>query len=203
MSCGCTSPKIKVTRPAALLYVLRAVDGDFGEVLQAVEGVLRDFLFMLANLFHADARQVIDGDAKADGFGDIRCSRLEFIRQIVVLRVVEPHFLDHFSSAHERRHCFENRPPAIQNSAGRRTAHLMAAEYKKITIDGLDIHRHVRDALRAINENHRALLVGRISDQADRVDRAENVGLLCDRHEFRAIGDEAVEIVKPQRAFIV
>src|ERR1035437_2196513 len=50
----------KSDQAAALLDVLWTVDRDFGEVLQAIEGVLRNFLLMLPDLLHADAREIIN-----------------------------------------------------------------------------------------------------------------------------------------------
>ena len=79
--------------------------------------VMLGFLSAVENLVHADAREVIDRDAEADGFGDVGRARLEFVGQIVVLRVIEPDFLDHFAAAHERRHRFEKLLPAVQHAA--------------------------------------------------------------------------------------
>ena len=187
---------------AAFLHVARTVNGDLGKFLQSVEGVLRDLLLVLANLFHADACQVINGDAKTDRFGDVGRAGLEFVRQIVVDGVVEPDFLDHFATTHERRHGFQERAFAVENAAGGRAAHLVAAEHEEVGVERLYVHAHVRNALRAIDEHQRALLVGGVSDLADGIDRAEDVGLLRDRDQLGAAGEKGVQVPKIQCALI-
>ena len=64
---------------AAFFHVERAVEDDLDEVLEAVDGVLGDLLFVLADFVQADALQVIDRDAEADGFGDVGSAGLKFV----------------------------------------------------------------------------------------------------------------------------
>ena len=132
--------------------------------------------------------------------GDVGRARLEFVGQIVVFRVIEPHFRiispPPMNGGIASSRCLL----AVQHAAGGRAAHLVSAEHEEIRIERLHVHGHVRDALRAVHEHDRAFLVRRVGNLADRIDRAEDVRALRDGDELRAVGDEFVEIVEPQRA---
>ena len=82
---------------------------------------------------------------------------------------------DHVAAGHERRHRLEQLAASPQRPRAGGPEHLVAAEDVEVGADLLDVDRHVRDRLRAVDQDQRAGRVGHLGHLADGVDRSEHV----------------------------
>ena len=74
----------------------------------------------------------------------------------------------------------------------------MAAERVEVAADRLDVDRHVRHGLGAVDQHERAGRVGHLGHLADRVDRAERVRDVGERDELRLEPEQHLEHVEAQ-----
>ena len=118
------------------------------------------------------ARQVLGRDAEADRVADGRGARLELPGDVVEVAPAEVDLADHLAAGQERRHRLEQLAPRPQRAGAHRAEHLVAAERVEVGAERLDVDRHVRDGLGAIDQHERAGGVGHLDHLADRVDRA-------------------------------
>ena len=124
------------------------------------ERVLEELAFVVADAAHAELPEVVGGDAQADRGGDVRRAGLELPGDLVPVGPPEVDLADHLPAGQERRHRLEQLPARPQGAGAGRTQHLVAGEDVEVGVDRLDVDRHVRHGLRAIDEDERAGLVG-------------------------------------------
>src|SRR6476646_7963434 len=106
---------------------------------------------------------------------DGRRPRLELPGDVVEVAPPEVDLADHLAAGQEGRHRLEQLAPSPQRPRAHRAEHLVAAEHADIGAELLAVDPHVRDRLRAIDEDQRARLVGELDHVADLVDRAQRV----------------------------
>ena len=171
-------------------------------VTQGLERILGEICLVLSDLVHANTVQIIDRDPQADGPGHVRRASLELERDVVPLRRPEVDLTNHLAPAHEGLHLLQAVLLAVQDPDARWPEHLVAAEGEEVTIDLLDIDRHVGNALRRIDDADRTNLVRALRDLLDRIDRAEDVRAVRDGNDLRPLRDQLVVIFHPQGAVV-
>ena len=78
----------------------------------------------------------------------------------------------------------------------------MAAERVEVRAELLDVDRHVRHGLGAVDQHERTGRVGHLDHLADRVDRPERVRDVGERHELRLQAEQHLEDVEPEDAVV-
>ena len=78
----------------------------------------------------------------------------------------------------------------------------MAAERVEVGAERLDVDRHVRHGLGAVDEHERAGRVGHLDHLADRVDGAERVRDVGERDELRLEPEQHLEDVEAEDAVV-
>ena len=153
---------------------------------------------MLADGVHADGGQVVGGDAQPDGVADGRGPRLELPGDLVEVAPPEMDLADHLATGEERRHRFEQLAPRPQRPGAHRPEHLVAAERVEVGPERLDVDRHVRHGLGAVDEDEGTGRVGHVDHVADRVDRPERVRDVGEGDQLRAQAEQHLEHVEPE-----
>ena len=74
---------------------------------------------MTGDGLHADAVEIIDGRAQADGRDDGRRAGLELGRQVARLEAVQEHAADHAPAAQEGRHGLQQLALAVEHAYAR------------------------------------------------------------------------------------
>ena len=113
---------------------------------------MRQFLVVPPDVFTTDGVEIIHGGVEADGAGDVRSAGLEPMRRVLVLGLVVADAQDHFTAALIGRHGVEHFRASPQHADAGGPANFMAGEGEEITAEGLNIHRQMPGALRAIHE---------------------------------------------------
>ena len=153
---------------------------------------------MLADGIHPEGRQVVRGDTEADRVADGRRARLELPGDLVEVAAPEVDLADHLAAGQEGRHRLEQLAPRPQRARAHRAQHLVAAERVEVGAERLDVDRHVRHGLGAVDEDERAGRVGHLDHLADRVDRAERVRYVGERDELRLEPQQHLEDVEAE-----
>ncbi len=155
-----------------------------------------------ADGLHADAVEIIDGRAQADGGTIGRRAGLELGRQVARLEAVQQHAADHAPAAQERRHRLQQLPLAVEHADARGPQHLVPAEGQEIAVQGLHVGLLVRHALGPVDQHHGPGLVGAADDLGHRVDRAQHVGDAVTATSFVRSAQQRVERVELQQAVV-
>src|SRR5713226_3310620 len=184
------------------LDVTRAVDLDLGHLAQGAERVGGELLLVLTDGLHADAPQVVDGYTQADHVGHVGRASLEFPGQLVPGGVIQPDLADHVAAAHERWHGFQELDLAVQEAAAGGSQHLVAGGGQEVAVQVLHVHRHVRHALGAVQQDDGAGGMRQPGQLFNGVDGAEHVGHVADGHQLGAIGDEPPALFHIQGAVV-
>ena len=111
---------------------------------------------------HADRRQVVRRDAEPDRVADGRRARLELPGDVVEVAPPEVDLADHLATGQERRHRLEQLAPRPERAGAHRRQHLVAAERVEVGAERLDVDRHVRDGLGAVDQHERARRMGHL-----------------------------------------
>ena len=153
---------------------------------------------MRAHAVHAERVEVVDRGAEPDRLGGRRGARLELVGQLVPGRVLALDARDHVAAAEERAHRAQELAPPVQQ-ADRRAERLVAGPGVEV---GVDLARGPRaSAARPASrrQRHGAGRPRAARDLGHRVDRAEHVRDVRDRHELHApLGEHRVELVERQ-----
>ena len=151
---------------------------------------------MLADGVHPERRQVVHRDTEPDRVADGRRPRLELPGDVVEVAPPEVDLADHLAAGQERRHRLEQLAPRPQRARAHRAEHLVAAEHVEVGTERLDVDRHVRHGLGAIDQDERAGRVGHLDHLADRVDRAQRVRHVGERDQLRLEPQQHLEDVE-------
>ena len=123
---------------------------------------------MALDRLEPDLVEVVDRRAEPDRLRDRSGAGLELVRELVPRRPLDRDLADHVAAELEGRHRLEvlGAPPEDADS-GRR-AHLVAREGVEVGAERLHVDRAVRDGLRAVDDDDRALLVPPGDEPLDR-----------------------------------
>jgi len=146
---------------------------------------------------HPYRREVIHGDAEGDTAPDVLCARLI---APVAFRRHEPfgrHALDHAAA---KVRGLKYRLPHPEDAGAGRAEQLVPRETEEVAIDLRDIHRHMRQGLCAVHEEHGAVFAAEPGNLRDRRRHAEDVRGVSDRNEpDAAAGKCTLECGKVER----
>ena len=120
---------------------------------EAFERVAEQGAFVRAHPVHAELREIVHRRCKRDGVGDVARTGFEFPGELVEGRVLVLNLADHVAAGKERRHRFEQLALAVEQADAGRAEHLVAAEREEIDVERLHVDRHMRNALRAVDQD--------------------------------------------------
>jgi hypothetical protein len=118
---------------------------------------------------------------------------LEAPRQVVPLRAVDPDLLDHLAAAPGRLELVQHLAAPVEHADARGPEHLVAGEGVEVGAERVQVEWEMRHRLGAVEQHERAGPMGALHDPRHRVDRAEDVGDVRDRHDARARREQPVE----------
>src|SRR6185437_16252353 len=98
---------------------------DAGHGRQPVDAVAGERLLMLEDGVAAEAFEIVERDAEADGAGNVGRAGLEAMRRLLEGGLGEGHFHDHVAATLPGRHAVEQRLLAIEHADARRAIRLM------------------------------------------------------------------------------
>jgi hypothetical protein len=124
---------------------------------------------------------------------NIRRTSLEPVRKIVEQGSFKRDALDHVPAALPRLHLLEALPLAPQNADAGRPEHLVAGKRIEVAAKLRDVHAHVRNRLRPVEQDGDAARVRELHDALDRVDGSDAVGDVHHRDEARPVGQSRLE----------
>ena len=90
---------------------------------------------------------------------------------------------------------FEQRVLAVEDADAGRTVELVAGESVEVAIEFLHIDREVRHRLSAVDQHRNAAAMGGVDDALHRIDRAQRVGDVNDRHQLRPRRQQLLEFL--------
>src|SRR5216683_7190800 len=93
-------------------------------------------------------------------------------------------FSDHFSPTLIRLHLLQKLSLPVEDTYPRGSAHLVAREGEEVTVQVLDVDRHVRDRLGAVHQNFAATLVSLTGQFSYGVDCSQHVGDMRNSEEL-------------------
>ena len=185
---------------AVLRRIVRSVDRDMRVLLHFLKEKRRQSKLLLLNVVEADLADIVDRGPESDSARRVDRPGLEFVRKLRVCRGIARHILDHLSACEERRHLIEQLLFSIENANSHRRKQLMPGKCKEISAELFHIDRHVRRALRAVDDDNRAERMRPVSDLPDRIFRSEHIGDLSDRNDLRLLRDLDRQALRPLRA---
>ena len=154
------------------------------------------------NGVHPEIAEVFRRDAEPDRIADGRRARLELPGDVVEVAPPEVDLADHLAARQERRHRLEQLPPRPQRAGTHRREHLVTAERIEVGTESLDVDRHVRDGLGAVDQHERAGRVGHLDHLRDRVDGPERIRHMGERDELRLEPEQHLEDVETEDAVV-
>jgi hypothetical protein len=168
---------------AAAIRPPRPVDGDALETLQRLERVAPQRAVVRPDLVEAHALEVVERGGEPDRLGDGRRARLEPHRDVGVGAAVDLDAPDHLAATEERRQRLEQVGPHPQRADPGRAPDLVARERVGVGAERLDVDRHVRRGLRAVDDEQGTHRVRGVGDGAQRLQRSEHVGDVVGRDD--------------------
>ena len=115
---------------------------------------------MLADVRHADLRQIIDRGSESDDTADIRRARFEFPGELIPVGVIAPDFEDNISPALIMVHRVQNLRLSIENADARRSEHFMRGKNEKVAAQIRNPGFQMRNGLRSVDQDFGAHRVG-------------------------------------------
>ena len=114
------------------------------------------------------------------------------------------HARDHVAAGDERIHPLEHLAAAVQHADPGRTERLVAGPGVEVGADRRHVHRHVRDRLGSVDQGQRARSMRARHHLGDRIDRAEHVRDVGERHQPHvATSQLGVQLLERQLAPLV
>jgi hypothetical protein len=105
-------------------------------------------VLVLLDCLDADPGEVVDRGAQPDRLGDRGRAGLELVRKLVPGRLLDRDLPDHLAAVVERRHAFEQLPPAPEHADAGRAAELVRGEGEDVAAERLDVDAPVGRFLR-------------------------------------------------------
>ena len=188
------------TRPD--LRVPGAIDLEVLDLAEAGERLPDERRVVPADRLAAQALHVVDGRAQADRAGDGRRARLEPPREIVPGRAVEPDLADDLAAAEERLQRLQHLAPAVEHADAGGSPQLVPGERVEIGAERRHVDREVWRRLGAVEEHPGPRRLRALDDLRNRVDRAEHVRDVGERHEPGPPREEPLECLEVEGALV-
>ncbi len=176
--------------------VLAAQNDDMRNLFGAFNHSDGQSRFPFLNGVKAKVLNVMDGRFQSDGARRIDGARFELMRELRIDLAVHLDIGDHFSAGHVGRHLLEPLLFAVEDTNGHGAEHLVAGEGQEIHVEVLYVHRHMRHALRAVHDKGRAVGVTESRKRFNVILPPEDVGDLCNGHDFRLRGQKRGHLVR-------
>ena len=125
------------------------------------------------------------------------------MRRVLELALLEGHRGDHLAAALVGGQRVEALALAVEHADAGRPVNLVAGEGVEVGVQVLDIDRHVRRRLGAVDQHRNPARVRACDDLLDGHDGAERVGDVGHGDQARARADERLEIVEQEVAGVV
>ena len=110
-------------------------------------------MFIGCDIFHPDAREVINGRPQPIAAGDVGRSRFEFVRDVIVNGLLKSDGQNHVAATLVGRHGFQQLGLAIKRADARRPEELVGRNRVEIAAQRLHVNLHVGRGLGAIHEH--------------------------------------------------
>src|SRR5579875_428897 len=123
----------------------------------------------------------------------MRSARFEFVRERVVGSLFKGNRADHVAAALIGWHLLKQTCLAIEDADASRSIQLVPGEGIKVTIQFLDINRHMGSGLRSVDQHGNSLAVCTLDDFPHGIDCAERVRDMGDRHEASLATEQPFE----------
>ena len=145
----------------------------------------------------ANAIEIIDGRAQANGIGNVAGACFKALRRRLVEGLLEGDILNHVAAALPGRHRVQDLGLSINNANSCRREDLVAGKNVEVAIDGLHIDAHVRDRLCAIDKYACAVTMRGLDHLLNGHDGAECIGNM---REWRRVAFWARAVSRIRRA---
>ena len=109
---------------------------------------------------------------QANGVCRVDRAGLELVRELGEDRTIAGDRFDHLAAGEERRHGVQQFFTSVENADAHGAVDLVAGEGEEIRVQCLHVHRNVRRALRAVDDQHRAGAVRQHRELADGIHAA-------------------------------
>src|ERR1700728_672972 len=134
----------------ASLFFCRADDAQAGNSQERLGGVEQQIVFVPRDAGQAEALDVVDGCAQADGVGDAARAGFETGGRHVVHGFLESDVNDHAAAALPRLRVFENVELTVNGANPGGSENFVPGEHVEIAVQQLHVDRHVRNSLCAV-----------------------------------------------------
>jgi len=185
-----------------LLARRRAVRLHVVAGVEAAEEVLREVVLVVADGVHPEVVEVVHGGGERDALGDGRRARLELPRELVPRRVREGDVPYHLAAEQERLHRRQEVAPAVEAADAGRSRHLVPGERQEVGVEVRHVHRARRHRLCAVHHHVCVVVVRHRGDVRDRVDGAEHVRDVRDRHHRCVRADDLRRVLQVEVAVV-
>ena len=154
-----------------------------GDARQPVDAVAGERLFVLEDVAAPELLDEINRGAQSDRAGDIGRARLEAVRRILELALLERNIEDHLAPALPRRHRREQLVAAVKHADAGRPIRLVAGKHIKIAVERLHVDVQPRGRLAPVDQHLRAMPVSEARDGFDRDKCPRRIGEVGHRDE--------------------
>ncbi len=166
--------------------VRSADDAQARYVGNKIRRISEQHALMRGNRIDADGRDIIERRAQADGAGDIRRTRFELVRQVVVQRLFKRDHADHVAATLIGRHGIQQCGFAIQRADAGRPENLVSGKCVKIAIELAYVNPQMRDRLCSVEQYRHAMRMCQFDDAFYGRNCAERIRQMCNRNQFCA-----------------
>ena len=152
---------------AMLLGLFRAQHVDVRHLADRVHRAACQRDLLLMHRCKADALDIVNGRVQTHGVCRVDRAGLELVRELGEDRTIAGDRFNHLAAGEERRHGVQQFFTSVENADAHGAVDLVAGEGEEIRVQRLHVHRNVRRALRAVDDQHRAGAVHQRRELAD------------------------------------
>ena len=150
-----------------------------------------------------DGREVVGGRPHPHRAGHVGGAGFELVRHLGPCAVVALHDRDHLAAALVGLHPLEQLAPSPERADPGGPAHLVARDGVEVAAERRHVDGEVGGPLRAVHEQEGAGGVDLLGDLRHRVERAQRVRHMGERHHAGARREQPRELVEPEPALVV
>src|SRR5580704_9528137 len=160
-------------------------------------------MFVGGDAFHSDLFYIIECRTESDRIGNVARARLKAPRYCLVSSLLEGDVDDHVAAALPRGHVLQHIQLSVNGTDPGGAEDLVPGENVEVAVEGLYVHSHVGDSLRAIDQDARAMTVGHFHHLARRCNRSEGIRHLTERNNLCAWAEQLLVFFENHFATIV
>src|SRR5713101_3773806 len=194
---------VKNERQDAGFLSCRADDSHTLDRRERVRRISEQIMLVSGYCVQPDLTQIVDRHTEPDDACDVGGSGFEFVRQRVVVGLLEGDCAYHVAAALVWRHGLKQVDLPVQNTDTGGAKQLVAGEGVEIAIKILDIYPHMRHCLRPIDQNRDAAAVRYLDDLLNRVDGAERVRHVHHGNKLCPLVQEPLVLIEEQLTIVI